>query len=99
MANLLPTQSFLTVQGPVKVEYLEFTGTITISGGTTTQAGVDDGDTFDSKMVAPKFLTVTSKDDASDTAWDYAINSSTGRITLTNTGAAAVEITVTVVGH
>lgn len=96
MANLLPTQSFLTVQGPVKVEYLEFTGTITDSTGST-QAGVDTGDTFDSKMVTPKFCIITSKDDASDTAWEYSISGK--RVTLTNTGASAVEITVIVIGH
>ena len=96
MANLLPTQSFLTVQGPVKVEYIEFTGTITDSDGAT-QSGVDDADTFDSKMVSPKFVVVTSKDDASDTAWEYSISGK--RVTLTNSGASAVEITAIVIGH
>jgi hypothetical protein len=97
MANLLPTQSFLTVQGPVKVEYVQFKGTITLSDGTTTQTGVDTADTFDSKMVAPKFVIVVSQDDDADIAWEHSISGK--RITLTSTGAAADDISCIVIGH
>jgi hypothetical protein len=97
MANLLPTQSFLTVNGPVKVEYIEFKGTITLSDGVTTQTGVDDADTFDSKMVAPKFVIVTSQDDDADIAWQHTISGK--RVTLTSTGASADDISCIVIGH
>jgi hypothetical protein len=95
-AKVLPTQSFLTVNGPVKVEYVEFLGTLTTSTGTT-QTEVSDGDSFDSKMVGPKFVIVTNSDDGDDTSWTATISGKT--ITLTSTGASDVALRCIVVGH
>jgi hypothetical protein len=52
MAKLLPTTRFQAALGPMKVEVLEFTGSVTTSTGTT-QTGISTGDTFDTHMVRP----------------------------------------------
>ncbi len=95
MADLLPTVRHTAALGPMKMEVLNFLGTITLSTGGT-QTGVDTADTFKTLMVRPQFAFVVSNDDASDTAWETSFSDKT--VTLTNSGASAVDINVIVFG-
>jgi hypothetical protein len=79
----------------MKMEVLNFLGTITLSTGGT-QTGVDDADTFSTLMVRPQFALVVANDDASDTAWETTFSDKT--VTLTNTSATAVDVNIIVFG-
>jgi len=101
MAEVLPTNRYVVALGPIKMEVLNFTGTITTADSagnpsTTTQTGVDTADTFKTLIQNPKFAMVVADSDSSDTAWSTSFSGKT--CTLTNTGASAVNIRVLVFG-
>jgi hypothetical protein len=52
-AKLLPTTDRLHAIGPMKMEIIEFTGTVTLADRSGTQSGISDDDTFDTQMVRP----------------------------------------------
>ncbi len=95
MADVVPTTRFVTALGPVKVEFIEFTGTVTISTGGT-QTGVDTADTYTSSLVTPKFAFVQTDVDGAD-GWATSISNKV--ITLTNSGVSAQTVKMIVVGH
>jgi hypothetical protein len=95
MAAIEPTTRYVTALGPVKMEVMEFTGTVNVVGGGT-QTGVDNADTVDTLIQGPKFALVVADSDASDTAWATSISGKT--ITLTNTGASGVNIRILAFG-
>ena len=88
-------RSLIAALGPMKMEVMEFTGTITDSTGST-QTGVDTADTIESFLANPTFAIVVADSDASDTAWSTSFSGKT--LTLTNTGASAVNIRVLIFG-
>lgn len=82
MAALLPTTDFVFKLGPMTMELIEFTGTVTTTTGTT-QTGISTGDTFSTKMVTPKHVFVQWDSNGGDGS-TTSISGKT--ITLTNTG-------------
>jgi len=82
MAQLLPTTDVVFALGPMKMEVIEFTGTVTTSTGTT-QTGISTADTFNTKMVRPTQVFVQWDSNGGDGS-TTSISGKT--ITLTNTG-------------
>jgi hypothetical protein len=94
MAEVLPTNRFITALGPVKMEVFEFTGTVDVQGGGT-QTGVDTADTVVTLIQNPTFAVAITDGDGGD-GWATSISDKT--ITLTNTGASGVNLRMFVFG-
>lgn len=86
MATLLPTTDIVTALGPIKMEIIEFTGTVTTSTGTT-QTGISTADTFSTKIQRP--LQVFIQLDVENA--DGSTSSISGKtVTFTNGGQSNV---------
>lgn len=94
MATLLPSTQVLTVLGPIKMEIIEFTGTITDTTGAT-QTGISTADTFDTLMVTPAQVFIQVDVDGVD----GSTSSISGkRITFTNTSQTNITARFIVFG-
>ena len=94
MASLLPTTRYVTALGPIKMEIVEFTGTVTLATGGT-QTGISTADTFDSQLVRP--LQVFIQIDVENA--DNSTSSISGKtVTFTNGGQTNVTARFLVFG-
>jgi len=95
MADLAPTSRYIVALGPIKMEIVEFTGTVTLSSGASTQTGVASGDTFKSNLASPSFALGVVNTVAED-GTDVSISGKT--LTMTNTGLTDGDMRVLVFG-
>ena len=95
MAKLLASTNKVFAIGPMKMELIEFTGTVTTSTGTT-QTGISTADTFDTTMVRPVHIfpqvDVNGVDGSTTT-----ISGKT--VTFTNTGQTNITARFLVFGY
>jgi hypothetical protein len=78
------------------MEVVEFTGTVTLADGSSTQSGMTDDDTFDSKLVRPTQVFVQLDVENADNS----ITTVSGKtITFVNTGQSNVTVRFIVFGY
>ena len=94
-AELIPTNRYIVALGPIKMEIIDFTGTITQSDGSTTQTGVTSADTFKSNLASPSFALGVANTVAED-SFDVSISGKT--LTMTNTGLSDGDCRILVFG-
>jgi hypothetical protein len=95
MADLTPTNRYIVALGPIKMEIIDFTGTITLSDASSSQTGVASGDTFKSNLGSPSFALGVVNTVAED-GTDVSISGKT--LTITNTGLTDGDMRVLVFG-
>jgi hypothetical protein len=95
MAALLPTSRYIVALGPIKMEIVEFTGTVTLEGGGSTQTGVTSADTYKSLLQNPKFALGVANTVAED-SFDVSISGKT--LTMTNTGLTSGDARILTFG-
>jgi hypothetical protein len=84
MAELIPTNKFVTVLGPIKMEIINLAGTIAKADGTGNVTGVDDGDTTRTTLHRALFAmaSITSDDVTVTRSVNVTITEATKLLTI-----------------
>jgi len=99
MAELIPTNKFVTVLGPVKMEVINLAGTVTTSTGTT-QTGASDADTTRTTLQRAMFAVgvITSDDVTITRSMNVTITEATKLLTLNSSDLANDNVAILVFG-